>query len=178
MALILSGALHGPIRAHNVPLPIMGSHEQTLMVAESLSRVPTRILDLAAATCRGIAVTQTPILPKGDDGVSTYDGLIVLVASTPEQLHVTTLHEIGHQLALSTGAVDDKFRRAVEEDFKGMSNAVAKSLRNERDPDEAFAELFANRFADPRLYALGGRKNIRELKRSGALVDAFIRELR
>jgi hypothetical protein len=116
--------------------PQMNAHITTAFAA--LSRC---VAAVAAEQTRGIVIADSrDILGSAYDGVAYEDGFIILDRWVSKWV---ILHELGHEVAMKFDLVQGRFARAVRADFRSLDVRERKRLDYFRDPDEAFAELFA-----------------------------------
>lgn len=159
-------------------LAIIAPPGQTASVRSTLKLLPACVAQRLTYQLNGIAVTNSPILGPDLSGIATPDGLVAVVNSPDDSLTLVLLHELGHEVDYDIGAsTAPRFRRAVRADFAGLTSSQKRELSAFRKPEEAFAELFAERYAPGDLYEQQGTPAINRLKRTHRLVTRILAQL-
>jgi hypothetical protein len=111
-------------------------------VVSAFRALPACVATVAVDQTRGIEITDSnDILGSAYDGAVSDDGLIILSRSAVDKWLI--LHELGHQVAGKFDLTYGRFVRALRADFHSLDTRERESLAYFRDPNEAFAELFA-----------------------------------
>jgi hypothetical protein len=159
-------------------LAIIAPPGQAPAVRSTVNMLPACVGKRLTNQLHGIAVTNAPILGPELSGIATPDGVVVVVNSPDVSLTLVLLHELGHEVDYDIGAsTTARFRRALARDFEGLSAVQRRTLSAYRDPAEAFAELFAERYSPGNLYEQEGTPAIDRLTRTHRLVNRMLTQL-
>ena len=156
-------------RAVLLALAIIAAPRQTALVRTTVDSLPACVQRALSPQLRGVAVTVDPALGATYDGLATPDGLIIIVATPVDSLHVELLHELGHEVDYQIGAVTPELERAVHHDFAALSARERRRLSYFSSASEAFAEFFAERY-DP-AYSKEGVPDLDRLEQTRRVVN-------
>jgi hypothetical protein len=155
-------------------LAVLASPHQQALVNATVASLPPCIREHINTQLHVVAVTSHFILGSEYDGLATPDGLIIVIDTDRNDFTVQLLHELGHEFELSTDLLTARLRRALRADFAALSHRDRNDLVYYRDPSEAAAELFAQRYAPRGLYPKRGEPKLSKLKRTRKLVNAML----
>jgi hypothetical protein len=155
-------------------LAVLASPHQQALVNATVASLPPCIREHINTQLHVVAVTSHFILGSEYDGLATPDGLIIVIDTDRNDFTVQLLHELGHEFEFSTDLLTARLRRALRADFAALSHGDRNDLVYYRDPSEAAAELFAQRYAPRGLYPKRGEPKLSKLKRTRKLVNAML----
>jgi hypothetical protein len=155
-------------------LAVLASPHQQALVNATVASLPLCIREHIKTQLHVVAVTSHFIFGSEYDGLATPDGLIIVIDPDRNDFTVRLLHELGHEFEFSTDLLTARLRRALRADFAALSHADRHDLVYYRDPSEAAAEFFAQRYAPRGLYPKHGETKLSKLKRTRKLVNAML----
>ncbi len=153
---------------------VLAPPQQQALVNATVASLPPCIREHIDTQLHGVAVTSHFIFGSEYDGLATPDGLIIVIDTNGDNFTIQLLHELGHQFEFSTDLQTARLRRALRADFAALPRADRHDMAYYRDPIEAVAELFAQRYAPPGLYAKDGDPKLSKLTRTRKLVNAML----
>jgi hypothetical protein len=162
------------VRALVFALAVLAPPQQQALVNTTVASLPPCIREHIDTQLHGVAVTSHFIFGSEYDGLGTPDGLIIVIDTDGDNFTLQLLHELGHQFEFALDLLTPRLRRALRADFAALSRADRHDLAYYRDPIEAVAELFAQRYAPPELYAKHGDRKLSKLTRTRKVVNAML----
>ena len=126
--------------------------------------VPPCIQQMVVKQATHIVGVNDAELGNDDDGQTYPDGMIVFTRDEDDTVH-TLIHEFGHIVWAVSGEInDDGFRRAVEQDTAELTDRQRAELYYWLAPNEAWAELMADRYAPINYVNIGLLRRAKEIE--------------